>query len=132
MGKRRKRVWVALGIGLLATLAVLEVLSLPAQLSRARYGRIKPGRSRGEIQAILGRPPDTDLTKPPHQFRHCLWLDSEALVQVSFDEQGTATDVGVNPRIQPAWYDVQLMRLGMTQSPPWLDSLNRLRWQLGW
>jgi hypothetical protein len=129
----RKRLWLALGIGLLAMLVVLEILSLPAQLSRAKYGRIKPGMSMEEITAILGRLPDGDRAAlPPSRLRDVMWLDPDAWVRVGFDEQDRATIVEVNPLPYPTWFHVQLMRLGMTKTPRWLGYLDDVRWRLGW
>lgn len=115
--KRRRRIAVSLGLALAAWAVVCYLLMPPAERISTHFtSRIKPGTTRGQVEAILGgpagdyrtrpRPPDeairAPLALPPGE----RWQGNRHSIYVTFDAWDRVEAVtGFYPGpMRPSWY----------------------------
>jgi hypothetical protein len=55
---RRRKLLVALALAVAVAAAAVVLLPRPDRIAREDYDRIRPGMTRGEVEAILGPPGD--------------------------------------------------------------------------
>jgi hypothetical protein len=121
--------WIAgVLVGLACVVALFAYLSRPEPpgpgVTWANVERIKVGMTQSEVEAVVGRPPQTwsrgpiPLTdrSPPQYDRVLLWSDMECDILVYLDRDGRVIgregvgSVGSRP---PAWYDRLRKRVGL-------------------
>jgi hypothetical protein len=120
-----RKYWITGAVISLAGIVLCAFLSRPEPpgpgVTWANVKRIKVGMTQPEVEAVVGRPPQSwsrgpqPLTgnSPPGYHRALLWSDMECDILVYLDRQGRVVGREGVRSTPPTWYDRLRKRVGL-------------------